>query len=217
VDFPYALNREGIDAQPAPGSAQQAALAALLATLLPENLTVPQHLQLLMSAGFGGNNDRQNDIEIFPTAGGPVFDPYKATEIGAVQTLNNLLNPERLNRLEFQSASDPSVPSPARVSELLVDQVLSRADSDVGRRIATTAILALARAQRAPTLSPTIALALSARLDRLGEQLRRGKVRRADDDWARGLGTLLGDREALDKAIADPARLPRVPPGMPIG
>jgi hypothetical protein len=28
---------------------------------------------------------------------------------------------------------------------------------------------------------------------------------------------LLKDREALDKAIADPARLPRVPPGMPIG
>jgi hypothetical protein len=28
---------------------------------------------------------------------------------------------------------------------------------------------------------------------------------------------LLKDREALDKAIADPSRLPRVPPGMPIG
>jgi hypothetical protein len=36
-------------------------------------------------------------------------------------------------------------------------------------------------------------------------------------DWSRGLGALLNDREALDKAIADPARLPRVPPGMPIG
>jgi hypothetical protein len=28
---------------------------------------------------------------------------------------------------------------------------------------------------------------------------------------------LLKDREALDKVLADPARLPRVPPGMPIG
>ena len=217
VDFPYALNREMIDVRPVPGAAQQAALSALLNTLLPENLTVPQQLQLLMSAGFGGNNDRQTDIEILPTAGGPVFDPYKATEIGAVQTLTSLLNPERLNRLEAQHASDSSVPSPSQIFELLIGQTMSRSDSEVGRRIATTAVLALARAQRSASLSPTIALQLSARLDRLGDDLRRGKVRRADGDWARGLGALLGDREALDKAVADPARLPRVPPGMPIG
>ena len=153
----------------------------------------------------------------FPTAGGPVFDPYKATEIGAVQTLNNLLNPERLNRLEMQHAVDSGVPSPSALFERLIGQSLGRADSEVGRRIATTSILALARAQRSATLSPTIALQLSAKLDRLGDQLKRGKVRRTDEDWARGLGALLGDREALDKAVADPARLPRVPPGMPIG
>jgi hypothetical protein len=28
---------------------------------------------------------------------------------------------------------------------------------------------------------------------------------------------LLTDREALDKALAEPRRLPQVPPGMPIG
>jgi hypothetical protein len=189
----------------------------LLNTLLPENLTVPQHLQLLMSAGFGGNNDRQNDIEVLPTAGGPVFDPFKATEIGAVQTLNALLDPQRLNRLEIQHASDSSVPSPAQLFEQLIGLTLNRADSEVGRRIATTSVLALARVQRNGALSPTIALQLSARLDRLGEQLRKGKVKRADEDWSKGLGDLLGDREALDKAVADPARLPRVPPGMPIG
>ena len=216
VDFPYALNREAIDARPAPAAAQQAALYALLATLRPEALTVPQHLQLLMSAGFAGNPDRQTDIEIIPTAGGPVFDPYKATEIGAVQTLNALLAPERLNRLEAQHAADPAVPSPAQMVELLLGQSLAGTESEVGRRIATTSILALARLQRNAVLSPTIALQLSARLERLGEQLRRGKVR-GDRDWARGLGTLLDDREALDKAVADPARLPRVPPGMPIG
>ncbi|HEX6219297.1 MAG TPA: zinc-dependent metalloprotease, partial [Sphingomicrobium sp.] len=217
VNFPYALNREGVQAEAVPGFNQQTALNILLYSLLPEHLTVPQHLQLLMSAGFGGNNDRQNDIEILPTAGGPVFDPYKATEIGAVQTLNALLAPDRLNRLEIQHAADPAVPAPSRVFDLLIDQSLGRADSEVGRRIATTSVLALARVQRNAALAPTIALQLSARLDRLGEQLRRGKVRRVDEDWARGLGTLLGDREALDKAVADPARLPRVPPGMPIG
>ena len=40
---------------------------------------------------------------------------------------------------------------------------------------------------------------------------------RAPDDWSRGLGRLLGDREALTAALADQRRLPRIPPGMPIG
>jgi hypothetical protein len=146
-----------------------------------------------------------------------VFDPYKATEIGAVQTLNALLDPQRLNRLEFQHATDASVPAPAQLFDVLIGQSLEHADGEVGRRIATTSVLALARAQRNAVLSPTIALQLSSVLKRLGEQLRRGKVRRTDADWARGLGDLLLDREALDKAVADPARLPRVPPGMPIG
>ncbi len=35
VDFPYALNQEGIEAQAVPGAAQQAALYALLDTLTP--------------------------------------------------------------------------------------------------------------------------------------------------------------------------------------
>src|SRR5437868_3101903 len=80
----------------APAAAQWAARYALLDTLNPAELAVPSRLEPLMSAGFGGNSDRQTDIEIIQTAGGPIFDPLKATEIGAVQTLNALLNPDRL-------------------------------------------------------------------------------------------------------------------------
>lgn len=76
-------------------------------------------------------------------------------------------------------------------------------------------MLALARVQHDATLSPAVALQLSGRLSRLADQLDR--ERGTQQDWARGLASLLKDREALDKAIADPARLPRVPPGMPIG
>jgi hypothetical protein len=146
-----------------------------------------------------------------------VFDPLKATEVGAVQTLDSLLAPERLNRLEGQHAGDQSVPAPQQLFDLLIDRTLAGANQEVGRRIATTAILALARAQRDATLSPTIALQLSGRLARLSDDLGRWRGDAAQQDWAHGLAALLKDREALDKAIADPARLPRVPPGMPIG
>ena len=217
VNFPYAINGEPDVAQTAPGSSQWAALYALLDTLSSADLTVPARLQPLLSSGFGGGPDRQTQIEIIPTAGGPVFDPLKATEVGALQTLNTLLAPERLNRLELQHAADSSVPSPGQVFDLLLDRSLSAANTEVGRRIATTSILALARVQRNGQLSPTIQLQLGGRMDRLADRI--GKVRGDGDeqDWARGLVALLRDREALDKALADPNRLPEVPPGMPIG
>ena len=217
VDFPYALNREGLAAQTVAGSAQWAALYALLDTLSPAELGVPAQLQPLLTAGFGGNADRQTDIEVIPTAGGPVFDPLKATEVGAVQTLTSLLNPHRLNRLETQHSADPSVPSPGQLFDQLIERTMAASGNDVGRRIATTSVLSLARAQRDTALSPSLSLQLSARLERLAERLKRSRGGDAQGDWSRGLASLLLDREALDKALADPARLPRVPPGMPIG
>jgi hypothetical protein len=146
-----------------------------------------------------------------------VFDPLKATEVGAMQTLNSLLAPERLNRLELQHSADSSVPSAGQVFDLLLDRSLAGANAEVGRRIATTAILSLARVQRNPALSPTIQLQLAGRMDRLAERLGRWRGDDQQQDWARGLAALLRDREALDRVIADPRRLPDVPPGMPIG
>jgi hypothetical protein len=217
VDFPYALAGEGLRARAVAGATQRAALDALLETLRADALTVPQPLQLAMSAGYGGSDDRQTEIEIIPTAGGPVFDPLKATEVAVVHTLNALLDPNRLNRLESQHSADPAAPSPTEVVERLIDQAFAATERDVGRRIATTAALSLARVQRSATLSPTVALGMAAQLERLADRLRRQRGEGVRPDWSRGLAALLGDREALDKAIADPARLPRVPPGMPIG
>ena len=217
VNFPYVVNGQSAVAQVVPGNAQWGALYALLDTLSPSELTVPQRLNPILSSGFGGDSDRQNDIEIIPTAGGPVFDPLKATEVSAVQTLDALLAPERLNRLEGQHAADASVPAPSQLVELLLSRTMAQAGNEVGRRIATMSILALARVQHNASLSPTISMELAGRLDRLSDQLARERGPAAEQDWAHGLGALLKDREALDKVLADPSRLPRVTPGMPIG
>jgi hypothetical protein len=90
-------------------------------------------------------------------------------------------------------------------------------DAAVERRIATTTAMALARVQRDPALSPTLALALDERLQRLAGELAKARGDEAQRDWSRGLARLLRDREALDKALAEPNRAPRIPPGMPIG
>jgi hypothetical protein len=217
VDFTYAVAGDGHgEAHAVPPAAQRRALDALLATLSPGALTVPAHLLASLSAGWSGDNDRQTDIEVMPAAGGPVFDPLAASEIGAMVTLTDLLAPRRLNRLDIQHLADPTSLSAEEVIEQLISQVFNIPEyaggTETAKRIATTTALALARVQRDPALSPTIALALSERLARLAAMLNR-----VPDDWPRGLARLLGDREALTAALADQRRLPAIPPGMPIG
>lgn len=215
VDFAYALNGDGRERSPSvPLAEQRRALDSLFATLAPDALEVPPALLPWLSAGWSGNADRQETIEIFRTAGGPVFDPLAASEVAAQLTLTNLLVPERLNRLEIQSQADRDWLTPAEILDRLIQRATGGDGQNLAlqRRIGTTIIFALARVQRDPSLSTTVALALSERLQRLAGELQRGS-----SDWARGLGRLLGDREALTAALAEPARTPRIPPGMPIG
>ncbi|MEO7603312.1 MAG: zinc-dependent metalloprotease [Sphingomicrobium sp.] len=216
IQFPFALAGEATSARPVPAAQQRAALSTLLATLSEDALTVPPHLLPILSAGSAEIEDRQSTIEQMQTSGRDIFDPMKATEIAAVQTLNSLLDPARLNRLEAQHSADPAVPSPHEVAETLVAASFTPRAGATSQRIATTVALALARAARQPSLSPAIAAQFDGQLARLAEYLTRNRERTAWGDWARGLGALLQDREALDKAIADPARLPQIPPGMPI-
>ncbi|NNE50527.1 MAG: hypothetical protein HKN38_10020, partial [Altererythrobacter sp.] len=67
------------------------------------------------------------------------------------------------------------------------------------------------------TLSRSIGLQIDGRLSTWAAELSESRKRGAQGDWARGLGALLSDREALDIAINDENLLPRVPPGSPIG
>ncbi|WP_136162054.1 zinc-dependent metalloprotease [Sphingomonas flavalba] len=222
VDFAYAVAGDGREqAEPVAAALQRHALDSLLATLAASALDVPEGLVPMLSAGWSGENDRQFDIEIFRTAGGPVFDPLAAAEAKAAQTLMVLLAPERLARLAVQQRRNPALPG----ADTLVDRLIAATFdarnggrlAAVRRRTATTAALALARVARDPKLAPDLAVAIDDRLQRLAEALAKRPGDAAEQGWARGLSRLLADREALDKAVADKARAPNVPPGMPIG
>src|SRR6476469_228262 len=67
VNFPYALAGEAATATPVAGAKQWSALYALLDTLNPAELSVPGRLLPLLTVGFGGNDDRQTQIELIPT------------------------------------------------------------------------------------------------------------------------------------------------------
>jgi hypothetical protein len=129
--------------------------------------------------------------------------------------------PDRLNRLEIQSRGDSNWLTSADLFERLI-AVATRTGGDASeqllrRRVGTAIVLALARVQRDPSLSPTVALALSDRLARLAADLARTGGGGAQSEWSRGLGRLLGDSAALTAALTEQRRIPQIPPGMPIG
>jgi hypothetical protein len=142
-----------------------------------------------------------------------------ASEAAAAVTLNALLAPERLNRLAEQSRTGTGAPSPSDVVDRVIATTFGAPSGDAAlqRRVATLTAMTLARVQRDQALSPTLALILDDQLHQLANRLGREKGRGAHAEWSRGLSRLLTDKEALAKALAEPARAPRVPPGMPIG
>ncbi|UIP05833.1 zinc-dependent metalloprotease [Erythrobacter sp. SDW2] len=217
VIAPVALAGDDAMVANVPAANQRAALDALIQALSVEALTVPARLQPILSFGPGSDGDYQTDIEVMPTAGGPVFDTLSATEIGAVHILDSLLDPQRLNRLDMQHAGDSGVPSAYDVVARLLAHAQSVAGQGaIGRRIATTIALDLARTARDGKLSRSIALQIDGQLDAWAKALSASKGKGADADWRRGLGALLSDEDALTRALADRNLLPSVPPGMPI-
>lgn len=215
---PIGLSGDDIAVMPVPAEQQEAALDALMRALSVEALTVPARLQPALSFGPRTNGDYSTTIEIMPTAGGSVFDPMRAAEIGAVAVLNNLLAPERLNRLDIQQASGVGGPDVDRVLSRLIGHAnVSANGGAIGRRIATTIAMSLAKAAREGSLSRSIALQVEGRMAAWSRELSGSRARGAQGDWARGLGALLADREGLGEALENTAVLPEIPPGSPIG
>ncbi|MFS0773305.1 zinc-dependent metalloprotease [Sphingomonas sp. 1P08PE] len=214
VDFAYAVAGGGHETStPVPGAAQRAALDSLIATLSPAALAVPPALLPLLSAGRSGPNDRQFDIEVMATAGGPVFDPLVAAEIAATVTLDALLAPSRLSRLTIQHHADPGLPGAEEVVDRLLRATIDGARDAAGQRVATRVLLDLAQLARTPGAAPGTAAIADAALVDVAARLARGK-----DAWSRSTARLLGDHDRLTAVLAElPKREPKVPPGMPIG
>jgi hypothetical protein len=120
--FTYAVKDDGA---PVPtrvsGAEQRRALRALLNTLAPQMLDLPESLLGRLSAGQFSTPDKQVDIEVFGAPNSkpfdleqgdavvrtPPFDLLTAASAAADVTLSDLLNVARLNRVMQQGALDP--------------------------------------------------------------------------------------------------------------
>ncbi len=228
VYYPYAVKGDGHEAAiPASGAEQRRALSALLGTLDPGLLDLPDPLLNLLDSAQLGQPDKAYDVEVFGDPASPVFDLPGAADVAADLTLSALLHPARLNRVVDQGARDPGQ---LTLSELLTTTVAAVFDApptpgghaaELQRRIRMRLVVDLARAMDDKRLSPTAAAEIQATLTALGQKLQAIKTgdaaNLAEDSY---LAAILLDRthDALAKLVeAQKAKAAAAPPGMPIG
>jgi hypothetical protein len=228
VDFPYAVKGDGHEAaRPVSGADQRRALDALLATVDPGVLDLPDPLIALLSSQQSGEHDPQFDVEVFGDASDPVFDLPTAADAAADITFSDLLNPARLNRVVELRGRDPT--------QLGLDELLTRSldatfaakpekggrIGELRRRVQVRLVTDMAQTLQAPILSPTAAGQIKAALTGLGARLAAIKAGDpADLAQARYLSAILLDttKDAVKTlAETDKARNVSPPPGMPIG
>jgi hypothetical protein len=93
---------------------QRKALAAVVKTLSPEVLTLPEALLRQLpprTPGMPSTSDGPRTVESFPSHTNLTFDPIATAESAADLTLALLLQPERANRLVEYHARNPSEPT----------------------------------------------------------------------------------------------------------
>jgi len=171
-DYRYALRGDGqMVTQIIPGDEQHVALTAMLKTLDPKMLTLPESL-LEKLPPRPPNIPR--DQESFMGYAGPVFDPMAPVRAAADITLNALLDPARATRLMEFHARDASLPSLNEVLETLLKASwyappLSGLESESQMTINEAVLEHLMTLSNSPGASPLAKAVVKAELNKLRE------------------------------------------------
>jgi hypothetical protein len=213
LDYRYQLRGDGASGPGIVGAeAQRRALAAVLKTLSPEFLTLPEPLLKLLPPRPPGLPATR---ESFPSRTQPAFDPVMAAECAADLTLAALFTPQRAARLVEYGARDPSNVT----LEAVIDGALA---TTAAKPRSSRLAQAVQRAVYARTVEALLTLAANTNASaearaitqaRLTEIRRGADAKSATDAW-------LAHR--IDLYFNDPSRFTpaapiEAPPGMPIG
>jgi hypothetical protein len=105
-------------AENVPPDVQRFALAAILETIRPDELSIPENiLKLIPPTAYGYGSSRS---ELFTKRTNPAFDPIGAAEIAADMTISGLLEPNRAARMISQNARNKLSPHFREVVDALM-------------------------------------------------------------------------------------------------
>jgi len=106
--FNYAMRGDGQDAStPVSGDKQREAIAALLYTMTPEVLRIPENVLRLIAPRPPGYPKSR---ETFPTSTGKIFESIGAAQSAAALTLDSLLEPSRAARMNASASRNATLP-----------------------------------------------------------------------------------------------------------
>ncbi|MFQ5767090.1 MAG: zinc-dependent metalloprotease, partial [Acidobacteriota bacterium] len=200
---------------------QREALSAVLHTLDPEVLDLPEELLSRLLPRSPGNSGSR---ELFAGRSGPVFDPLEAAGTAARLAITGLLQPERAARLVDFHRRDPSMPALEEVLDRLITHVFELQDRpprqvELARRVKTEVVDGLLHLAEDERSSAAVRARAHAALRKLARRLRRD--RRRESAAGRAHSELLGlrirrflDRRGPVPTVAKPLE---APPGSPIG
>lgn len=213
LDYRYAVRDDGqnVTRIVAPED-QRKALAAVLQTLSPETLTLPETLLRLLPPRPPG---LERTKESFPSKTGLTFDPIAAAESSADLTLKLLLQPERAARLIEYRARDPRNPSLEEVLDAVIKATWLAPQ-------AAGLALTVQHAVQMRTVEAVLALAANPASSVETKAILRVRLHRLKAELANGGPVALAAIARIDEFERDPAKFTpakpvEAPPGMPIG
>jgi hypothetical protein len=222
LDYRYALRGDGqlVTKIVAPAD-QKKALAAVLVTLSPDFLTLPESLLVIIPPRPMG---LPRTDESFPSHTDLTFDPIAAAETSADLTLSILLDPARASRLVQYHMREPGSPSLRGVLEAVSKAVAERPEaghsmsSEVGRAVETRAYEAMFTLATNPAASSQArAIARSHINDVLKEITAAPPLQDTAEAIHRAALIERINEFERDPAKFTPAKAIEAPPGMPIG
>jgi hypothetical protein len=223
LDYRYQLRGDGQpDAQIVSSDEQKKALAAVLTTLAPDTLTLPESLLRILPPRPPG---LPRTRESFPSETGLTFDPIAAAESAADLTLQVLLDPARASRVvQYHMRTPPSSPSLREIMEAVSKTTATRIDgghtmsSEVERAVEVRGLQAMFSLGVNPAASSQArAIARS----HINDLLKQWTSEAAPADSAEaihrsGMIELINEFQKEPTKFT-PAKPIEAPPGMPIG
>ncbi|MBP6826854.1 MAG: zinc-dependent metalloprotease [Saprospiraceae bacterium] len=224
IRYTYAVRGDGQSAnEPVPEADQQKAFDALLETLRPDFLALPEsviHLIPTQPIGYG------RDRELFKSNTGGFFDPLAAAGSSAGLTLDMLLVPERLNRLVEQEARGTlrsftlaGVLQQLQTALFKVSAAETPMQAEIRRNIQQLFLNKLLSVAAADAATPAVKGAFLLKINTLETELKQELTRATNVGEQGNLTYLLNQIRLFREKPGDfkPVPGPGIPPGQPIG
>ena len=204
-DYPEPHGQSSVSAE-----RQQRAMQQMIEATTPSFLALPDSLlSLIPPSSFGEDVTREQ----FNGRMSRVLDPVSMAEAAAGQSLSLLLMPERLNRLQWQSAHVSDLPNAGQLARALLSTHWYRSDNGgaLAARLRLVTLNMLVKAAQNEALGPEVQVALNTELHNFADWLDDNDDVSGHEVLQGWLETYLESGEWQGEFTIEP-----LPPGSPI-